>query len=56
MGLYTLTPEDIRDLSEEELPAKCWAAAEEQGQRFRWAYEALGLRVMVARNADLTVT
>ena len=52
--LYTLTPERIRHLPEEEVSAKRLAAA--RGARFRELYALLDLRVAVHENGDLDVT
>jgi hypothetical protein len=51
-GLYTLTPERIRHLPEEEVGAKRLAA---EAARFRELYTLLDLRVAVHENGDLDV-
>jgi hypothetical protein len=55
-GLYTLTPERIRRLPEEEVSAKRLAAEAARGARFRELYALLDLRVAVHENGDLDVT
>ena len=55
-GLYTLTPERIRHLPEEEVGAKRLAAEAARGARFRELYALLDLRVAVYANGDLDVT
>ena len=55
-GLYTLTPERIRHLPEEEVSAKRLAAEAARGARFRELYALLDLRVAVHENGDLDVT
>jgi hypothetical protein len=55
-GLYTLTPERIRHLPEEEIGAKRLAAEAARGARFRELYALLDLRVAVHENGDLDVT
>jgi DNA invertase Pin-like site-specific DNA recombinase len=55
-GLYTLTPERIRHLPEEEVGAKRLAAEAARDARFRELYALLDLRVAVHTNGDLDVT
>ncbi len=55
-GLYTLTPERIRHLPEEEVGAKRLAAEAARGARFRELYALLDLRVAVHASGDLDVT
>ena len=52
LGIYTLTPERIRPLSEEEVAAR-WRAAE--AARFRELYAMLGLRAAVHADGTLDV-
>ncbi len=56
LGVYTLTPESIRHLPEEELAEKRRAAEEERSQRFRDLYEALDLHVVCHKDLSLEVT
>ena len=53
LGIYTLTPERIRCLSEEEVTARRRAAEAARGARFREHYAMLGLRA--AAHADGTL-
>ena len=55
LGAYRLTPENVRFLGEEELAQRRRAAGKETAARFRWAYEALSLRVTVRRDGTLEV-
>ena len=55
-GLYTLTPERIRHLPEEEVGAKRLAAEAASGARFRELYALLDLRVAVHANGEVDVT
>jgi hypothetical protein len=54
-GLYTLTPERIRQLPEEEVGAKRLAAEAARGARFRELYALLDLWVAVHASGDLDV-
>jgi hypothetical protein len=55
-GLYTLTPERIRMLPEEELAQKRRAAEEKRAQRFRELYAMLNLGVVCHKDRSLVVT
>ena len=55
-GVYTLSPESIRHLPEEELEEKRRTAEEERSQRFRDLYEALDLRVVCHKDRSLEVS
>ena len=48
LGVYTLTPERIQVLPEEELAERRRAAEAERGARFRELYAMLGLRAAYA--------
>ena len=56
LGIYTLTPERIRCLPEEELVAKRRTAEAARGARFRELYAMLGLRVAVHADGTLEIT
>ncbi len=56
LGAFTLTPERIRYLSEEELEAKRLKARNERAGRFRELYEALGLSVEVRKDGTLVLS
>lgn len=55
-GVYTLTPERIRTLPEEELAERRRAAEVERGARFRELYAMLGLRAAVRADGTLDIT
>ena len=55
LGLYTLAPESIRCLDEEELAEKRRAAEEERSARYRSIYEDLRLGVTAHRDATLEI-
>ena len=55
LGVYTLTPERIRHLQEEELGQKRRAAADEEAARYRAMYDALGFRVTSHPDGTLEV-
>ena len=52
-GAYTLTPERIRDLTEEELSARWLEAYNARSARLRDLYQSLGLSVVVHRDGTL---
>ncbi len=53
LGAYTLTSENIRTLTEEELAEKRLEARNARSARFRELYEALGLAVVVYKDGTL---
>jgi hypothetical protein len=55
-GLYTITPERIRTLPDEELAQKRSAAEEKRAERFRELYAMLNLRVICHKDRSLEVT
>jgi hypothetical protein len=55
LGIYTLTPERIRVLSEEEVAARRQAAEAARGARFRELYAMLGLRAAVHAGGTLDI-
>ena len=55
LGIYTLMPERIRFLTEEELAGKRRAAADEEAARYRAMYDDLGFRVVVHPDGTLEV-
>ncbi len=55
LGIYTLTPDAIRHLPEEELAEKRRAAEDEQARRYRSAYENLELGVTAHRDGTLNL-
>lgn len=56
LGAYTLTPERIRYLSDEELVEQRTKAQAERSERFRKLYEALDLRVVCHQDLSLEVS
>ena len=56
LGLYTLTPDRIRVLSEEEVASRRRAAEAARGARFRELYAMLGLRAAVHADGTLEIT
>ncbi len=56
LGLYTLTPESIRFLPDEEIAARRQAAEDDRAARFRRAYDDLGLRITAHRDRTLELT
>jgi site-specific DNA recombinase len=56
LGIYTLTPERIRLLPEEEVAARRRAAEAARGARFRELYAMLGLRAAVYADGTLEIT
>ena len=56
LGIYTLTPERIRPLSEEEVAARRQTAETARGTRFRELYAMLGLRAAVHADGTLEIT
>jgi chromosome segregation ATPase len=54
--IYRVTPESIRQLSEEELAEKRWAAEEKRSRRFRELYAMLDLKVVCHKDRSLEVT
>src|SRR5215218_2071353 len=56
LGIYTLTPERIRLLSEEEIAARRRAAEAARGARFRELYAMLGLRAAIHADGTLEIT
>jgi len=55
LGIYTLTPERVRLLSEEEVAGRRRAAEAARGARFRELYAMLGLRAAVHADGTLDV-
>jgi hypothetical protein len=55
LGIYTLTPERIRLLSEEEIAARRRAAEAARGARFRELYAMLGLRAAIHADGTLDI-
>jgi hypothetical protein len=53
LGVYTLAPENIRELTKEELAEKQLEARNARSARFRELYEALGLVVVVHKDGTL---
>jgi len=53
LGIYTLTSDRIRHLTEEEIEAKEREAEDERSERYRAMYEDLGLRVVARPDATL---
>jgi hypothetical protein len=56
LGIYTLTPDRIRSLSEEEVASRRRAAEVARGARFRELYAMLGLRAAVHTDGTLEIT
>jgi hypothetical protein len=56
LGFYTLTPERIRCLPEEEVAARRQTAEAARGARFRELYAMLGLRAAVYGDGTLEIT
>ena len=56
LGLYALTPDRIRALSEEEVAGRRRAAEAARGARFRELYAMLGLRAAVHADGILEIT
>ena len=56
LGTYTLTPERIRFLPEEEVAARRRAAEAARGARFRELYAMLALRAAVHADGTLEIT
>ena len=56
LGVYTLTPDRIMYMSDEELRAKRLAAEATRGARFRELYARLGLRVAVYADGTVEIT
>jgi hypothetical protein len=56
LGIYTLTPDRIRSLSEEEVASRRRAAEVARGARFRELYAMLGLRAAVHADGTLEIT
>ena len=55
-AIYTITPERIRFLPEEELAEKRRAVEEKRARRFRELYEMLGLKVVCHKDRSLEVS
>jgi hypothetical protein len=55
LEIYTLTPERVRSLSEEEVAARRRAAEAARGARFRELYAMLGLRAAVYADGTLDI-
>ncbi|MFL6057749.1 MAG: hypothetical protein ACJ732_02425, partial [Rubrobacteraceae bacterium] len=55
LGIYTLTPERIRLLPEEELAARRQAAEVARAARFRELYAMLGLRAAIHADGTLEI-
>jgi hypothetical protein len=56
LGIYTLSPERIRPLSEEEVAGREREAEAARGARFRELYAMLGLSVAVSADGTLDIT
>ena len=56
LGIYTLTPDRIRSLSEEEVAGRRRAAEAARGARFRELYAMLGLRAAIHADGTLEIT
>ena len=56
LGVYTLIPDRIRHLTDEELGAKHLAAEAARGARFRELYARLGLRAAVHADGAVEIT
>ena len=56
LGAYTLTPESVRHLSEEELAQKRLDAEEARCARFRGIYAMIGLQVAVHPSGALDIS
>ena len=55
LGAYTLAPENVRHLAEEELAEKRRVAEDARGERFRAMYDDLGFRVVAHPYGTLEV-
>jgi hypothetical protein len=53
LGVYKLTPEHIRQRSPEEIEDTRRRNEAERSQRYLWAYELLGLRVVAHKDGTL---
>src|SRR3712207_1588756 len=53
LGIFTLTPDRIRSLSEEEVASRRRAAETARGARFRELYAMLGLRAAIHADGTL---
>ena len=56
LGLYALSPDRIRNRTEQELGAKRLDAEAARGARFRGLYARLGLRAAVHTDGTLEIT
>ena len=56
LGIYTLSPERIRSLPEQEVAKRRRAAEAERGARFRELYGMLGLQAAVSADGTLDIT
>jgi hypothetical protein len=56
LGLYTLTPESIRFLPDEELAMRRQAAEDDRAARFRRAYDDLRLRITAHKDRTLELS
>jgi hypothetical protein len=56
LGIYTLTPDRIRALPEEEVAGRRRAAETASGARFRELYAMLGLRAAIHADGTLEIT
>jgi hypothetical protein len=56
LAIYTLTPDKIRSLSEEEVASRRRAAEAARGARFRELYAMLGLRAAIHADGTLEIT
>jgi hypothetical protein len=56
LGLYTLTPDRIRFLSEKEIAKRRRAGETVRGARFRELYAMLGLRAAIHADGTLEIT
>ena len=56
LGIYTLTPDKIRPLPEEEVAGRRRAAETARGARFRELYVMLGLRAAIHADGTLEIT
>ena len=56
LGIYALTPDKIRPLTEEEVAGRRLAAEAARGARFRELYAMLGLREAIHADGTLEIT
>ncbi len=56
LGVYTLTPEAVREPTSEEMEELRVRAERERGERFRAIYETLGLRIVAHADGTLDIS